>query len=64
LNTAHLLCFDSRAQTALNKLIQTGKIAVSKDEVAQEHFAVLVETLEANDLYTMNCQFWKNFLKE
>jgi oxygen-independent coproporphyrinogen-3 oxidase len=35
-------------KTALNKLIQTGKIA-PKDEVAQEHFAVLVETLEAND---------------
>jgi hypothetical protein len=46
------LCFDSRAQTALNKLIQTGKIAVSKDEVAQEHFAVLVETLEAM-IYTL-----------
>jgi coproporphyrinogen III oxidase-like Fe-S oxidoreductase len=43
-------------KTALNKLIQTGKIAAPKDEVAQEHFAVLVETLEANDLYTMNCQ--------
>ncbi|WP_338646488.1 radical SAM family heme chaperone HemW [Flavobacterium sp. KS-LB2] len=36
-------------KTALNKLIQTGKIAAPKDEVAQEHFAVLVETLEAND---------------
>jgi hypothetical protein len=35
-NTAHFkLCFDSRAKTALNKLIQTGKIA-PKDEVAQE----------------------------
>jgi oxygen-independent coproporphyrinogen III oxidase len=36
-------------KTPLNKLIQTGKIAAPKDEVAQEHFAVLVETLEAND---------------
>jgi oxygen-independent coproporphyrinogen-3 oxidase len=36
-------------KTALNKLIQTGKIAAPKDEVAHEHFAILVETLEAND---------------
>ncbi|MGZ9735059.1 radical SAM family heme chaperone HemW [Flavobacterium sp. GNP002] len=36
-------------KTALNKLIQTGKIAAPKDEVAQEHFAILVETLEANE---------------
>ncbi|MDI5889355.1 radical SAM family heme chaperone HemW [Flavobacterium yafengii] len=36
-------------KTALNKLIQTGKIAAPKDEVAQEHFAILVETLEANN---------------
>jgi oxygen-independent coproporphyrinogen-3 oxidase len=36
-------------KTALNKLIQTGKIAAPKDEVAQEHFAILVETLETND---------------
>ena len=35
-------------KTALNKLIQTGKIAAPKDDVAQEHFAILVETLEAN----------------
>ncbi|MDI5895372.1 radical SAM family heme chaperone HemW [Flavobacterium algoritolerans] len=35
-------------KTALNKLIQTGKIAAPKDEVAQEHFAILVETLETN----------------
>jgi oxygen-independent coproporphyrinogen-3 oxidase len=33
-------------KTALNKLIQTGKNCCSKDEVAQEHFAILVETLE------------------
>jgi oxygen-independent coproporphyrinogen-3 oxidase len=36
-------------KTALNKLIQTGKIAAPKDEVAQEHFSILVETLESND---------------
>ncbi|MFV5703868.1 radical SAM family heme chaperone HemW [Flavobacterium sp. XS2P12] len=36
-------------KTALNKLIQTGKITAPKDEVAQEHFAILVEMLEAND---------------
>jgi oxygen-independent coproporphyrinogen-3 oxidase len=36
-------------KTALNKLIQTGKIAKPNDETAQEHFAILVETLEAND---------------
>jgi len=36
-------------KTALNKLIQTGKIAKPSDESAQEHFAILVETLEAND---------------
>nr|WP_314898310.1 radical SAM family heme chaperone HemW [uncultured Flavobacterium sp.] len=36
-------------KTALNKLIQKGKITAPKDEVTQEHFAILVETLEAND---------------
>jgi oxygen-independent coproporphyrinogen-3 oxidase len=35
-------------KTALNKLIQTGKIAKPNDESAQEHFSILVETLEAN----------------
>ena len=35
-------------KTALNKLIQTGKIAKPKDEVAEEHFQILVETLENN----------------
>lgn len=35
-------------KTALKKLIQTGKVAEPNDEVAQEHFMVLVETLEAN----------------
>ena len=33
-------------KTALNKLIQTGKIDKPKDEVAQEHFEILVQTLE------------------
>lgn len=32
-------------KTALYKLIQTGKIAAPKDEVAQEHFEILVATL-------------------
>ena len=35
-------------KTALNKLIQTGKIAEPKDEVASAHFMILMETLEAN----------------
>ncbi len=35
-------------KTALNKLIQTGKIAAPKDEVAESHFMILVETLEKN----------------
>ena len=34
-------------KTALNKLIQTGKITAPNDEVAQEHFAILLETLES-----------------
>ena len=33
-------------KTALKKLIQTGKIAEPKDEVAQEHFQILVDTLQ------------------
>ena len=35
-------------KTALKKLIQTGKIAKPKDEVAEEHFQILVEMLEKN----------------
>lgn len=35
-------------KTALNKLIQTGKIDKPKDEVAEAHFQILVETLEKN----------------
>ena len=35
-------------KTALKKLIQTGKIDKPKDEVAAEHFQILVKTLEAN----------------
>ncbi len=35
-------------KTALNKLIQTGKIDQPKDEVAEAHFQILVETLEKN----------------
>jgi oxygen-independent coproporphyrinogen-3 oxidase len=33
-------------KTALNKLIQTGKIDKPKDEVAQKHFEILLQTLE------------------
>jgi oxygen-independent coproporphyrinogen-3 oxidase len=36
-------------KTALNKLIQTGKIAKPNDDLAQEHFFILVEMLEKND---------------
>lgn len=36
-------------KTALKKLIQTGKIAAPNDDDAQEHFMILVETLEANN---------------
>ena len=36
-------------KTALHKLIQTGKIEKPNDDVAQEHFSILVEQLEAND---------------
>ena len=35
-------------KTALNKLIQTGKIAKPNDEVAEAHFQILVEILENN----------------
>jgi oxygen-independent coproporphyrinogen III oxidase len=35
-------------KTALNKLIQTGRITAPKDEVAEAHFQILVETLEEN----------------
>jgi oxygen-independent coproporphyrinogen-3 oxidase len=36
-------------KTALHKLIQKGAIEKPNDEVAQEHFLILVELLEAND---------------
>lgn len=35
-------------KTALKKLIQTGKIAEPKDDVTQEHFQILVDTLQEN----------------
>ena len=35
-------------KTALKKLIQTGKIAEPKDDIAQEHFQILVDTLQEN----------------
>jgi oxygen-independent coproporphyrinogen-3 oxidase len=36
-------------KTALHKLIKTGKIEKPNDDIAQEHFSILVEQLEAND---------------
>jgi oxygen-independent coproporphyrinogen-3 oxidase len=36
-------------KTALHALIQKGKIAKPNDDVAQEHFSILVELLEANN---------------
>ena len=48
-------------RTALNKLIQTGKIAAPNDEVAQEHFAILVETLESKGFIHYELS---NFAKE
>lgn len=35
-------------KTALKKLIETGKIATPNDDVAQEHFIILVNTLETH----------------
>ena len=35
-------------KTALKKLIQTGKIAEPKDDIAQEHFQILVDILQEN----------------
>jgi oxygen-independent coproporphyrinogen-3 oxidase len=35
-------------KTALKKLIQTGKIAVPSDDVAEEQFVILVKTLQDN----------------
>lgn len=35
-------------KTALNKLIQTGKIAKPNDDLAEAHFQILVKTLETN----------------
>ena len=48
-------------RTALNKLIQTGKIDAPNDEVAQEHFAILVETLESKGFIHYELS---NFAKE
>ena len=48
-------------KTALNKLIQTGKIAAPNDDVAQEHFAILVETLESKGFIHYELS---NFAKE
>lgn len=35
-------------KTALKKLIQTGKVAAPKDDIAQEHFQILVDVLQEN----------------
>lgn len=48
-------------KTALKKLIQTGKIAAPKDDVAQEHFEILVEALERNGFIHYELS---NFAKE
>jgi len=48
-------------KTALKKLIQTGKIAEPKDEVAQEHFQILVDTLQENGFIHYELS---NFAKE
>ncbi|HWR94155.1 MAG TPA: radical SAM family heme chaperone HemW [Flavobacterium sp.] len=47
-NIPHISCYALTVEpkTALNKLIQTGKIEQPKDEVAQNHFEILIETLE------------------
>jgi len=48
-------------KTALKKLIQTGKIAEPKDEVAQEHFQILVDSLQENGFIHYELS---NFAKE
>jgi oxygen-independent coproporphyrinogen-3 oxidase len=48
-------------KTALQKLIQSGAIENPNDEVAQEHFSILVELLEANDFINYELS---NFGKE
>ncbi len=48
-------------KTALSKLIQTGKIAPPNDDLAQEHFQILVETLEENGFIHYELS---NFAKE
>jgi oxygen-independent coproporphyrinogen-3 oxidase len=35
-------------KTAMSKMIQTGKMQAPKDDVAQEHFMILLDTLETN----------------
>jgi oxygen-independent coproporphyrinogen-3 oxidase len=35
-------------KTAMSKMIQTGKMEAPKDDVAQEHFMILLDTLESN----------------
>lgn len=44
----HISCYALTVEpkTALNKLIQTGKIAAPKDDAAKEHFEIITEILE------------------
>jgi len=48
-------------KTALKKLIDTGKVAEPSDEIAQEHFVILVETLQSNGFIHYELS---NFAKE
>jgi len=50
-NVPHISCYALTVEpkTALHQLIQTGKIEKPNDDIAQEHFSILVEQLEAND---------------
>jgi oxygen-independent coproporphyrinogen-3 oxidase len=45
----------------MSKMIQTGKMEAPKDDVAQEHFMILLDTLEMG-LSIMNCPFWQTEL--
>jgi len=49
-------------KTALNKLIQNGKIASPNDDVAQEHFEILVENLKTRIHSLRIIKFWKRKL--
>ena len=53
-------------KTALKKLIENGKIAAPKDEIAAEHFAILVKKLEENGFihYELSNFGKKNFFSK